>query len=109
MIAGAALASAYRLSCVHRDGIRLILLDEAFHRMDQTNVTATMRYFEDLGLRVFLASPGENLGILTAFLHRYYDIVRDPENNVVMLTGHDVDEEARQLIIDSEEMDRRVP
>lgn len=98
VIAGAALASAYRLSRVHRDGIRLILLDEAFHRMDQTNITATMRYFEDLGLQVFLASPGENVGILTAFLHRYYDIVRDPENNVVMLTGHDVDEEARQLM-----------
>ena len=98
VIAGAALASAYRLSRVHRNGIRLILLDEAFHRMDQTNITATMRYFEDLGLQVFLASPGENLGILTAFLQRYYDIVRDPENNVVMLSGHDVDEEARQLM-----------
>ncbi|MBR8380491.1 AAA family ATPase [Burkholderia cenocepacia] len=98
VIAGAALASAYRLSRAHSNGIRLILLDEAFHRMDQTNITATMRYFEDLGLQVLLASPGENLGILTAFLHRYYDIVRDPENNVVMLTGHNVNEEARQLM-----------
>lgn len=98
VIAGAALASAYRLSKDHTDGIRLILLDEAFNKMDSINITATMRYFEDLGLQVFMASPGENLGTLTAFLHRYYDIVRDAENNAVWMSGHDVTEEARRLM-----------
>lgn len=97
VIAGAALASAYRLDDTHQDGLGLILLDEAFNKMDMTNITATMRYLEDIGLQVVMVSPGENLGILTAFLHRYYDIMRDAKTNVIYLEGHDVTQEAREL------------
>jgi len=95
VIAGAALASAYRLDRGGRDGLRLMLLDEAFNKMDMTNIIATMRYLEELGLQVFMASPGENLGTLTAFLHRYYDILRDADNNAIMLEGHDVSAQVR--------------
>lgn len=97
VIAGAALASAYRIDRGHKDGLRLMLLDEAFNKMDPTNIIATMRYLEALGLQVFMASPGENLGILTAFLHRYYDILRDVDNNAVMIEGREVLEETRAL------------
>lgn len=97
VIAGAALASAYRLDRGHKDGLRLMLLDEAFNKMDPTNIIATMRYLEELGLQVFMASPGENLGILTAFLHRYYDILRDVDNNAVMIEGRDVHSETRAM------------
>lgn len=97
VIAGAALASAYRLDRGHKDGLRLMLLDEAFNKMDPTNIIATMRYLEELGLQVFMASPGENLGILTAFLHRYYDILRDVDNNAVMIEGREVLSETRSL------------
>jgi chromosome segregation protein len=95
VIAGAALASAYRLDHGNHDGLRLMLLDEAFNKMDITNIVATMRYLEQLGLQVFMASPGENLGILTAFLHRYYEILRDSDNNTVMFSGHNVSEKTR--------------
>ncbi|MBX9906108.1 MAG: AAA family ATPase [Burkholderiales bacterium] len=95
VIAGAALASAYRLDRGGKDGLRLMLLDEAFNKMDMTNIIATMRYLEELGLQVFMASPGENLGTLTAFLHRYYDILRDADNNAIMLEGHDVSAQVR--------------
>jgi len=97
VIAGAALASAYRLDRGNKDGLRLILLDEAFNKMDPTNIIATMRYLEELGLQVFMASPGENLGILTAFLHRYYDILRDVDNNAVMIEGREVLSETRAM------------
>ncbi|MDA8416695.1 MAG: SbcC/MukB-like Walker B domain-containing protein [Betaproteobacteria bacterium] len=97
VIAGAALASAYRLDPNNSNGIRLMLIDEAFNKMDPTNITATMRYLEDLGLQLFMASPGENQGTLNAFLHRYYDVTRDVENNTVMLTGHSVPTEIREL------------
>jgi chromosome segregation protein len=99
VIAGAALASAYRLDRGNRDGIRLILLDEAFNKMDPTNITATMRYLQDLGLQVFMASPGENLGVLNAFLHRYYDISKDSLRNVIFIDGHDVTEEVRRMFM----------
>lgn len=94
VIAGAALASAYQLSD-KRDGLRLIMLDEAFMKMDYKNTSASMRYLQDLGLQVLLASPGENLGTLTAFLHRYFEIMRD--GSLTWVDEHDVDEDTRQL------------
>jgi len=97
VIAGAALASTYRLERGHRDGIRLILLDEAFNKMDMSNIIAAMRYLEDLGLQVVMASPGENLGTLTAFLHGYCDILKDADHNAIFLEPHDVGEQTRQM------------
>ena len=97
VIAGAALASAYRLDSNHRDGIRLMLLDEAFNKMDHTNTTATMRYLEDLGLQLFMATPGENLGNLNGFLHCYYDILRDVDSNVILLGRQDVSKGTRSM------------
>ena len=52
-----ALSSAYRMDENNQDGLRLILLDEAFDKMDTPNIVATMRYLEKLGLQVLLASP----------------------------------------------------
>ncbi len=98
VIAGAALASAYRMDDGQRDGLRLILLDEAFDKMDMNNLVATMRYLEDLGLQMLLASPGENKGALDAFLHRYYDVLRDPSSNSVRFEGHDVSVETRMAM-----------
>lgn len=97
VIAGAALSSAYRLERGDNSGIRLLVIDEAFIKMDPRNIVATMRYFEELGLQVFMASTGDALGSLTAFLDRYYDIMRDAESNVVVLEGHDVSPETREM------------
>lgn len=97
VIAGAALASAYKIDRGNHDGLRLMLLDEAFSKMDMTNIIATMRYLEELGLQLFMASPGENQGTLTAFLHRYYEILRDPENNTVLFEGHSVEGHVRDM------------
>lgn len=97
VIAGAALSSAYRLERGDDSGIRLLVIDEAFIKMDPRNIVATMRYFEELGLQVLMASTGDALASLTAFLDRYYDIMRDAESNVVELEGRDVDPETREM------------
>ena len=91
------MASAYRLQPGDDSGVRLLVLDEAFIKMDARNIIATMRYFEELGLQIFLASAGDALGHLNAFLDRYYDIMRDADANVVLLEGHDVDATSRNL------------
>lgn len=83
VIAGAALYSAYRMDRNNRDGLRLILLDEAFDKMDAPNIVATMQYLQELDLQVLMASPGENLATLTAFLHRYFEIQKDPDLHVI--------------------------
>jgi len=97
VIAGAALSSAYRLERGDDTGIRLLVIDEAFIKMDPRNIVATMRYFQELGLQVFMASTGDAMGSLTAFLDRYYDIMRDAENNVVQLEGYDISPEIREM------------
>lgn len=97
VIAGAAIASAYRLERGDDSGLRLLVIDEAFIKMDPRNMVATMRYFEELGLQVLMASTGEALGTLMAFLDRYYDIMRDPESNVVVLEGHSLTSQTKAL------------
>ena len=96
VIAGAALSSAYRMDENNQDGLRLILLDEAFDKMDTPNIVATMRYLEKLGLQVLLASPGENLPTLTAFLHRYFEIMKDETRHVIQVEERRVSEAMRE-------------
>lgn len=96
VIAGAALSSAYRMDENNKDGLRLILLDEAFDKMDTPNIVATMRYLEKLGLQVLLASPGENLPTLTAFLHRYFEIMKDETRHVIQVDERRVSEAMRE-------------
>ena len=96
VIAGAALSSAYRMDEKNLDGLRLILLDEAFDKMDPSNIVATMRYLEKLGLQVVLASPGENLPTLTAFLHRYFEIMKDETRHVIQVEERRVSEAMRE-------------
>ncbi|MFK3797138.1 SbcC/MukB-like Walker B domain-containing protein [Pseudomonas sp. NPDC088444] len=85
VIAGASLWSAYRMDHGSNDGLRLIMLDEAFDKMDTSNIVATMKYLQELGLQVLLASPGENLGILNAFLNSYFEIQKDPIRHAVQV------------------------
>ncbi len=96
VIAGAALSSAYRMDENNQDGLRLILLDEAFDKMDTPNIVATMRYLQKLGLQVLLASPGENLPTLTAFLHQYFEIMKDETLHVIQVEERRVSEDMRE-------------
>lgn len=76
----------------NQDGLRLILLDEAFDKMDTPNIVGTMCDLEKLGLQVLLASPGENLPTLTAFLHRYFQIMKDETRQVIQVEERRVSE-----------------
>ncbi|TLP64932.1 MULTISPECIES: SbcC/MukB-like Walker B domain-containing protein [Pseudomonas] len=95
VIAGAGLWSAYRMDHGANDGLRLIMLDEAFDKMDTSNIVATMKYLQELGLQVLLASPGENLGILNAFLDNYFEIQKDAVRHAVQVDRVDVTQAMR--------------
>jgi len=59
---GASMASAYRISSndIHsNDGIGLIPLDEAFHKMDGNNYFQAGQYIKDIGLQMILAAPDD--------------------------------------------------
>ncbi|NMX66205.1 hypothetical protein HBO15_02505 [Pseudomonas sp. WS 5111] len=95
VIAGAGLWSAYRMDHGANDGLRLIMLDEAFDKMDTSNIVATMKYLQELDLQVLLASPGENLGVLNAFLDSYFEIQKDPIRHAVQVDRVEVTEAMR--------------
>jgi uncharacterized protein YPO0396 len=97
VIAGAALASSYRIMKGATGGMRLMLLDEAFDKMDDTNTIATLRYLEQLGLQVVMAGPGKDIGVLNAFLYRYYEVSRDPDTQAMSFSGHSLSQEMRDL------------
>ena len=68
------------------------LLDEAFDKDGYAQHREPMRYLEKLGLQVLLASPGENLPTLTAFLHRYFEIMKDETRHVIHVEERRVSE-----------------
>lgn len=98
VIAGAALASAYRIDSKKCDGMRLMLIDEAFVKMDMENMIASIRYLKELGLQVFMASPGENLPVLTPFMGNYFSILKDPVKNIINVECQWLSEAVRQTM-----------
>ncbi|HEY2394833.1 MAG TPA: SbcC/MukB-like Walker B domain-containing protein [Rudaea sp.] len=77
VIAGAALAAAYRLDPrrPHRSA-GLMLMDEAFYGMDPQNALATARFLERLGLQLILAGPESDHAKLAPICDCLYDMTR---------------------------------
>jgi uncharacterized protein YPO0396 len=103
LIFGAALAAAYGKSKGSTAGGGIMLLDEAFEKMDPQNVRATVQYLNALGLQLIMAGPESDQAKLSSFLSIYYDMSRFGSRNVqfkknVVLDG------ARDLL--QQEIDR---
>lgn len=99
VIAGAALASAYRIKpgAPHR-GAGLMLLDEAFYGMDAQNSFVTAEFLKSLGLQLVLAGPDTDVGKLIPVLDSYYDVFR-PDNGAHAYFSHvQIKEEAKKLL-----------
>ncbi|HBO3911251.1 SbcC/MukB-like Walker B domain-containing protein [Pseudomonas aeruginosa] len=75
VIAGAALATAYRIR-PGEVGSGLMILDEAFYGMDAQNTFVTAEFLKSLGLQLLMAGPDSDVGKLTPLLDNYYDLVR---------------------------------
>lgn len=77
VIAGAALASAYRIRPGEDNtGAALMLLDEAFHGMDSQNSLAAARFLKGLGLQLLIAAPDSELGKLAPICDSVYELIR---------------------------------
>jgi chromosome segregation protein len=81
VIAGAALAAAYRIAPGKKaEGAALMLLDEAFHGMDHQNAIAAGDFLSALGLQLVMAAPETDYGKLGSLCDTVYDIARDNLN-----------------------------
>jgi len=97
VIFGAALAAAYGKARGSQAGGGLMLLDEAFEKMDAQNVRATADYLNALGLQLIMAGPETDQAKMSSFLDIYYDMARYG-SRTVQLTKNVVLDEARELL-----------
>ncbi|MBT2748647.1 MULTISPECIES: SbcC/MukB-like Walker B domain-containing protein [unclassified Lysobacter] len=97
VIFGAALAAAYGKTRGSRTGGGIMLLDEAFEKMDAQNVRATADYLNALGLQLVMAGPEADQAKMSSFLNIYYDMARYG-SRTVQLTQNIVLDEARELL-----------
>lgn len=86
VIAGAALANAYRIKdpATHQ-GVGIMILDEAFYGIDAQNSFATMEFLNSLGLQVILAGPDTDAGKLAPLMEAYYELIRPNNGTDVFL------------------------
>lgn len=77
VIAGAAMAAAYRIDAgKHSTGAGLMLLDEAFHGMDQQNALSAARFLDTIGLQMVMAAPEADHSKLAPSLDTIFEINR---------------------------------
>jgi uncharacterized protein YPO0396 len=97
VIFGAALAAAYGKARGSQAGGGIMLLDEAFEKMDAQNVRATADYLNALGLQLVMAGPEADQAKMSSFLNIYYDMARYG-SRTIQLTKSVVLDEARELL-----------
>ena len=97
LIFGAALAAAYGKAKGGRRGGGLMLLDEAFEKMDPQNVRSAVTFLNGLGLQLIMAGPESDQAKLSSFLNIYYDMSRFG-SKTVQFSKNVVHENARQLL-----------
>src|SRR5262249_48085148 len=82
----AILASMYRLyhsrSVDGRPVCGIVLLDEAFSKMDEARISATLTYARNLGLQLVLATPKERIELVAPALERTLLIHKDPLSGI---------------------------
>ena len=98
VIFGAALAAAYGKSKKAQTPGGLIMLDEAFEKMDAQNVRATAEYLNALGLQMILAGPEADQPKMSSFLNIYYDMSRNG-TDTILFNKNVVLDEARELLM----------
>ncbi|WP_165418403.1 SbcC/MukB-like Walker B domain-containing protein [Dyella amyloliquefaciens] len=97
VIFGAALAAAYGKARGTEGSGGVMMLDEAFEKMDPQNVRATAEYLNSLGLQLVMAGPEGEQSKMSSFLDIYYDMARYGSRTVQM-TMNLVEEAARELL-----------
>ncbi|MCK9193617.1 MAG: AAA family ATPase [Nevskia sp.] len=77
VVIGATLAHAYRLDPrTPGAGFGVIIIDEAFAAIDETNALAAARFLRGLGLQLLMAGPNDSLNKLVPFTDIYYEMHR---------------------------------
>jgi uncharacterized protein YPO0396 len=71
--------------------IGLVLLDEAFNKMDEDRLKATLEFTRKLGLQLILATPKERAEFIIPHIETCYLVAKDPQSGYAYL--HDFHQE----------------
>ena len=97
VIFGAALAAAFGKPAGTPGCGGLIMLDEAFEKMDAQNVRATAEYLNALGLQMIIAGPESDQAKMSSFLDVYWDMARFGSKRI-QLFRNEIKPAARELL-----------
>jgi uncharacterized protein YPO0396 len=56
---------------------RLVVIDEAFSKLDDDNARFAMKLFDQLGLQLLVVTPMQQLHIIEDFVHAYHVVVNN--------------------------------
>ncbi|SIP86790.1 SbcC/MukB-like Walker B domain-containing protein [Solilutibacter tolerans] len=97
VIFGASLAAAFGKPAGTPGCGGLIMLDEAFEKMDAQNVRATAEYLNALGLQMIIAGPESDQAKMSSFLDVYWDMARFGSKRI-QLFRNEIKPAARELL-----------
>ena len=92
----AVLASLYRLyrlnadheSQKNRSTIGLVILDEAFNKMDEDHLSATLEFTRRLGLQLIMATPKERAEFIIPHIESCWIVTKDPASGYAFLLDY---------------------
>lgn len=78
-----AIAASFYQLYRYGNSIRLMLLDEAFDKMDDERIQSMMEFFNGLGLQVILATPPAKIEIIGEKVNTILTAIRVNQNSIV--------------------------
>ena len=78
-----AIAASYYQLYHYGSSVRLMLLDEAFDKMDDERIQAMMDFFNGLGLQVILATPPAKIEVIGEHVGTILTAIRVDQNSIV--------------------------
>ena len=75
-----AIAASFSQLYQYGETIRLIILDEAFDKMDEERISGMMHFFKELNFQLILAAPSSRLEIIGENTDRILMVYKDSDN-----------------------------
>lgn len=80
-----AIAASFSQLYQYGETIRLIILDEAFDKMDEERIAGMMHFFKELNFQIILAAPSSRLEIIGENTDRILMVYKDSDNYISMV------------------------
>ena len=102
IVIGTAIAGAYFDTVVRGDNAHrqsgVMLLDEAFEKLDPSNILAVIEFYKSLGLQILMAAPKTNRALYAETMDTIVHVVREPNSRTIALDPVHYTRKAHELL-----------